>query len=127
MKTLDWLQVVGWYAVSVAMMLVLGVAVGRTPFGGPLSTGIVVVPPMIAANMVIRAHGAALPLPWRLLATTMAVLVALAAVVIAIGQATVGWEGGWKQNVAFAGACALVYPLLTAALLRRKARYAASA
>ncbi|MET0554218.1 MAG: hypothetical protein ABW221_14345 [Vicinamibacteria bacterium] len=125
MKTLDWLQVVGWYVFTVATMVAIAAAFGRTPLGSPLSTGLVVVPPMIGANVVIRAHGLDRALPWRLLATTVAALIALAAVVLAVGQATLGWQGGWTQTAAFAGPCAVLYPLVASRLLPRRARLSA--
>jgi hypothetical protein len=122
MTMLDWLKVVGWYAVGVAMARVFGAAFGSAPFGGPLGSSVVVVPAMVATNVVIRTHGPALPLPWRLLAIGIAVIASLQAVVLAIGQATVGWQGGWRENVAFAAFSAILYPLAVAWLHRRQAR-----
>ncbi len=121
MRRLDWLQVVGWYAFGVAIARVLGVASGSAPFGGPLGTGVVIVPAMAAANVLIRPHGPARPLPWRLLAIGVVVIASLQAVVLAVGQATVGWQGGWRDNVAFAAFSAVVYPVVVASFHRRQA------
>jgi hypothetical protein len=121
MTRLDWLKVVGWYVVAVAMMQVIGVAAGSAPFGGPLSTGAVVVPPMVATNVAIRTHGRARPIPRHLLASVIGVIASLQAVMLAIGQATVGWQLGWQGNAAFAAFSAIVYPLAIAWLHRRQA------
>jgi hypothetical protein len=120
---LDWLKFVGWYAMGAAVAVTAGYLFGGPRFGEPIYAIVV----FIAAGTPVHAGVRAWPLPFRPTLMVMAALMALGALAVALGEATVGWHFGWKDALALAGMAAVFYPLLFNWAGRRKARTAAFA
>jgi hypothetical protein len=122
MKALEGLKLIGWYVMGAAMALAAGYLFGRQ-LGAPLQPIVA----FLAAGAAAHAGAPAYPLSPRRTWITMATLMALGGLGVAVGEATVGWDLGWTTALALAGWAALFYPLLFNWAARRKARAAALA
>jgi hypothetical protein len=123
MTALDRLKFVGFYVMGCVVVLGTSYVFGRSHADGSIPSIVV----FLAAGTAGHGGVPVYPLPRRSTLTMMGALMALGGLAVAVGEATVGWDLGWGNALAFAGLAALFYPLLFNWAARRKARAAALA